>query len=462
MIVMKFGGTSVGTLEAMRQAADIVFAKREKHPIVVTSAMSGATDELLKLARLAASGSSGEAASRFDALKKKHYEAVPASFEAREKVIAELDAIFLELKQVLSGLILLRELTARSLDLIASCGERMAAPILAAYVSSVGVSAAAIDSRDGIITDDSYTSAEVDFTKTNERLRALILPLLRANIIPVVTGFIARSHDGATTTLGRGGSDYTAAILGAALGAEEIQIWTDVDGILSADPKIVPNAKILSEVSYAEAIEMSYFGAKVIHPKTMLPAFGAGIPIIIKNTFRPNSSGTRISKNAYGNGKGVKVVTAISKVSLITVSGLGLRGRVGFAAAVFEVASRERANIIMITQASSEQSICMIVDRADGLRLKAALERAFANEIKMKSVEGAILDENVSIVSVVGAGMAGTPGIAGKTFSAAAGAGVNILAIAQGSSELNISFAVAASDAEAAVKAIHNAFICPV
>lgn len=443
----------------MKQAADIVFANRERHPVVVTSAMSGVTDELLNLARSAASSISVEVASHFELLKKKHYDAYPPSFGAEGRTSLELESIFSELKQVLDGVMLLRELTPRSLDLIASCGERLSAPILAAYFSSKGLNAAVVDSRDCIITDDAYTSAEVNFTITNQRLSALLQPLLRNNIIPVITGFIARSHDGATTTLGRGGSDYTAAIVGAALGAEEIQIWTDVNGIFSADPRIVQGAKILSEVSYAEAIEMSYFGAKVIHPKTMLPAFEAGIPIIIKNTFHPEAPGTKISKDASGADKGVKVVTAISKVSMLTVSGPGLRGRVGFAAKVFETASRERANIIMITQASSEQSICVIVDRSDGLRLKSALERALANEIKTKFVEGVLLDENVSVVSVVGAGMRGVPGIAAKTFSAAASAGVNILAIAQGSSELNISFAVRANEAEAAVKAVHYAFI---
>lgn len=457
---MKFGGTSVGSTEAMKKVALIVISNKEKQPIVVTSAMSGVTDELLALSKLAAVGAHAELQERFAKLVFKHNEALRAlNQNVSEKVHMRLQDIFSELRRVLDGIELLREISPRSLDLVASCGERLAAPILSGVLNSCGALSAAVDSRDGIITDDSHTSAEVDFASTNERLRALLLPQMRDGLIPVVTGFIASTFLGATTTLGRGGSDYSAAIVGAALGVEEIQIWTDVDGIFSADPRVVSTAKILEEVTYVEAVEMSYFGAKVIHPKTMVPAFEAGIPIVIKNTFHPSASGTRIQKEIKNNKSGVKVVTAISKVSLITVSGLGLRGRIGFAAKVFQIASAERVNILMITQASSEQSICLAVDRSDGMKLKSALGRAFIRELESKNMESIILDENVAIVSAVGALMRGVPGIAGKTFSATAEAGVNVLAIAQGSSELNISLIVRASDAESAVRAIHAKFI---
>lgn len=460
MIIMKFGGTSVGGIEAMKKVAAIVVSNKEKQPIVVTSAMSGVTDELLVLAKLASGGVHVELETRFAKLVAQHKEVVNSLDQGMvERVNTRLQDIFSELRRVLDGIELLREISPRSLDLVASCGERLAVHLLSGVLNASGILSAAVDSRDGIITDDAYTSAEVDFAATNERLRALLLPAVRDGMVPVITGFIARSRDGATTTLGRGGSDYTAAIVGAALNAEEIQIWTDVDGILSADPRIVSGAKILREVTYVEAVEMSYFGAKVIHPKTMVPAFEANIPIVIKNTFRPAVDGTRIQKEIRNGATGVKVVTAIPKVSMITISGLGLRGRAGFAAKVFEVASRERVNILMITQASSEQSICMIVDRADGIRFKSALGRAFTRELESKNVESIILDENVAIVAAVGAGMRGVPGIAGKTFSATAEAGVNVLAIAQGSSELNISLVIRAHDMEAAVRAIHAKFI---
>lgn len=460
MIVAKFGGTSVGTPEAMKKAAAIAAAIGVKEKIVVTSAMSGVTDSLLNLAKLAAYSDGAGLWESFDGLKAKHEEAIKIfSVSGAGNASGEVSEIFSELRRVLEGLALLRELTPRSLDLVASVGERLSAPILAAALRQAGAGAIPFDARKAITTDDSYTAAEVDFKITNENLKALLLPILKEGIIPVVTGFIAGTSEGATTTLGRGGSDYTAAIVGAALGAEEIQIWTDVDGIMSADPRIVSGAKILPEVSYSEAMEMSYFGAKVIHPKTMLPAFESGIPIVIKNTFNPIAPGTRILKEIKLAGSGVKVITSIPKVSMVTVGGIGMRGRTGFAAKLFEAAGAVRANILMITQASSEQSICVLVSRGDGKRLYAALGRVFSGEMQSKIVESIILDEDVSAVAVVGAGMRGTPGIAGAAFGAAAEAGVNILAIAQGSSELNISFVVKSGDMERAVQGLHKALI---
>lgn len=456
---MKFGGTSVGTLAAIKQVASIVAAAMTKQPLVVTSAMSGVTDELLALAKAALTTKKEEWLLRIEALRAKHEQVIFVGVASGFSAKKQIDTVFSQLEQTLAEIAFRHELTLRLIDLVASYGERLAVSILANRLQAVGINAVPVDSRDGIITDNVHTSAEVDFLVTNARLVALLAPILRSGIVPVLTGFIARSKDGATTTLGRGGSDYTAAIVGAALGAEEIQIWTDVDGMMSADPRIVPEAKILPEVTYTEAVEMSYFGAKVIHPKTMQPVFAAGIPILIKNTFRPDASGTKIKKEITEIFSGVKVVTVIPKVSMITVQGLGLRGRSGFAAKVFAVAGRERANIIMITQASSEQSICMLVDRSEGVELHSALLRAFSKELDFKNVESIILDENVSIVAAIGAGMRGVPGIAAKIFSATAEVNVNILAIAQGSSELNISFVVRVSEAELAVRAIHAAFI---
>lgn len=460
MLVMKFGGTSVGTSDAMSRTAEIVFNSKEPEKVVVTSAMSGVTDELLNLAKSAIQEDLSDVWPRYEALKFKHEQAIGVlANEDKNEVLASNGYLFLELKKALDGLILLKELTSRTLDLIASFGERLSAPILASALRRRGLKAIALDAREIIFTDDAYTSAEVDFTLTNVAIREKILVKTGQGMVPVVTGFVSRSRDGATTTLGRGGSDYTAAIIGAALNAERIEIWTDVDGIFSADPRLLPAAKILPEVSYSEAIEMSYFGAKVIHPKTMMPAFEAGIPIIIKNTFNPGARGTSIQKEVADKTGGVKAVTSISKVSMVTVQGIGLRGRTGFAAKFFEVAGRNRINILMITQASSEQSICVLVGKDDGLKLQAALKRAFETEIQSKAVENIILDQDVAIVAVVGAGMRGTLGIAGRAFTAVAEAGANILAIAQGSSELNISFVVRSEDTEKSVTAIHKTFI---
>lgn len=459
MIVMKFGGTSVGTLLSINQVAAVVAVAMPSQPIVVTSAMSAVTDELLALAKVALTFKKEEWLPRIAALRARHEQTILKGEASGLETKKQIDTIFFELEQALDVIALGHELTPRSVDFVASCGERLAAPILANRLQVRGIKTVTVDSRDGIITDDGYISAEVDFAVTNARLRAILWPIIESAAVPVITGFIAKNKDGVTTTLGRGGSDYTAAIVGAALLAEEIQIWTDVDGMMSADPRIVPGAKILSEVTYAEAVEMSYFGAKVIHPKTMQPAFAAGIPIIIKNTFCPQAPGTKIKKEITEGSSGVKVITSIPKVSMLTVQGLGLRGRSGFAAKVFAVAGEKGANIIMITQASSEQSICLLVDRSEGAELQTALLRAFSQELDLKNVESVILDEDVSIVAAVGAGMKGAPGIAAKTFSAAAAAGVNILAIAQGSSEMNISFVVRESEVEKTIRAIHAAFL---
>ena len=461
MIVMKFGGTSIGSSDAISKVADIIFNSRALEKVVVTSAMSGVTDELLNLAKAAIREDSGEVWPGYEKLKSKHERTIGilAAEDKNEALVAN-ESLFLELKRVLDGLILLKELTSRTLDLIASFGERLSAPILASAIRGRGLKAIAFDAREMIFTDDAYTSAEVDFVPTNGAIREKLLAKIRQGIVPVVTGFISSSSEGATTTLGRGGSDYTAAIIGAALGAERVEIWTDVDGIFSADPRLLPAAKILPEVSYSEAIEMSYFGAKVIHPKTMVPAFEAGIPIIIKNTFNPGAPGTSIQKEVINKVGGVKAVTAIPRVSMVTVQGIGLRGRTGFAAKFFDVAGKNKINILMIIQASSEQSICVLVGRDDGLKLQAALKRVFEAEIQSKAVQSIILDQDIAVVAIVGAGMRGTLGIAGRAFTAVAEAGANILAIAQGSSELNISFVVRFGDMEKSVAAIHKTFIC--
>ena len=284
------------------------------------------------------------------------------------------------------------------------------------------------------------------------------MPVIHANNVPVVTGFIGSTEDGLTTMLGRSGSDYTGSIVGAALGSEEIWIWTDVDGVMTADPRHVKGALVLPEISYREAAEMSYFGAKVIHPKTMMPAIENSIPIRIKNTFNPSHPGTLISRAISSTERVVKNVTSIDNLSLIAVEGNGMVGVPGISARIFAALARVRVNVMMISQASSEHNVCVVIPQKDCKKAVHELRAEFEIDIAKKTVDDIKLQDGVSIIAVVGEGMRGVPGIAGKTFSAIARAGVNIVAIAQGSSELNISLVVDQPDVHQAVQAIHDAF----
>jgi aspartate kinase len=353
----------------------------------------------------------------------------------------------------------LGELSPRSLDAIASFGERLSCAQIAAIFENAGIAAEYVDARELILTDANFGQAAVDFAATGANIQKALTPLVEENIVPVVTGFIAATKDGITTTLGRSGSDYTGAIVGAALGSEEIWIWTDVDGVMTADPRYVAGARHLPEISYREAAEMSYFGAKVIHPKTMLPAIEKNIPIRIKNTFNPSHPGTLISgKTDTANGV-VKNVTSIDDLALVAVEGHGMMGVPGVAARIFTALAHAGVNVMMISQASSEHNICLIIPRKDQQRAVDALQNEFAEDIACKMIDSIRLRKDVAIIAVVGEGMRGIPGIAGKTFEAAAREKVNVIAIAQGSSELNISLVVDQCDVRRAVQAIHDAFI---
>jgi aspartate kinase len=329
---------------------------------------------------------------------------------------------------------------------------------IAAILNDRGVPADFVDSRTLIRTDANFGEAAVDFAVTNETVRGKILPLVRRNIVPVITGFIGSTEDGLTTTLGRSGSDYTGSIIGAALQSEEIWIWTDVDGVMTADPRYVKGAVVLAQISYREAAEMSYFGAKVIHPKTMLPAIENGIPIRIKNTFNPSHPGTLISKTVNSKERIIKTVTSIDNLSLVAVEGNGMIGVPGVSARIFSALARVRVNVMMISQASSEHNVCVVIPQKDCPRGVNELRAEFEPDIVKKIIDDIKVQDAVSIVAVVGEGMKGLRGIAGRTFTAIAHAGVNIVAIAQGSSELNISLVVEQSEAQKAVQAIHDEF----
>ena len=464
MIVMKFGGTSLGDGEAINRAVDIVcrMLKDKGGVVVVVSAMSGVTDTLLSAAISAAQGDDETFRRARWRLTDRHRLAINEVLsyeEARLQLMEEVEALLSDFESLCSSIHIMGELTARGSDAVASLGERLTARILAAALRDRGERATAVEATEAIVTNGRHGSAAPLMDETREAAQARILPLLAEGVTPVVTGFIAATKDGVTTTLGRGGSDYTAAILGACLDSDEVWLWTDVDGVMTADPRVVPEARTLPEISYAEAAELSYFGAKVLHPKTILPAVERGIPLRIVNTFNPSHPGTLIVAEARPSEFAVKGITSIEGLSLVTVEGRGMLGVPGIAARVFTAVAQEGISVLMISQSSSEQNICFVIRQETAERALRALEAAFETELARRNVDRIWAQEKVAIVAVVGAGMKGTPGIAAKVFGALGTHQINVISIAQGSSEYNISFVVDEGDMEDAVRYIHQEFV---
>jgi bifunctional aspartokinase / homoserine dehydrogenase 1 len=462
MQVLKFGGTSVNDAKAIGQVVSIVAdqATTDKDLIVVTSAMRGITDLLIDSARAAAAGDRQKYRDARMTIIARHRDAAEAlvhDLDDLGRIQEQTDERVREFERLCMAVAILGELTDRGLAVISGLGERLLAPILAAAMRARGRAAEFVDAGELIVTDDNYASAAPDMDATRAATRGRLLPLLQKGVTPVVTGFVAATPEGVPTVLGRGGSDYSAAILGAAVDADEIQIWTDVDGVLTADPRIVPDARPLPELTYSEAAELAYFGAKVLHPKTMLPAIDRGIPISVRNTFNPRFPGTRIVAPTT-NGGNVKALTVIRGLSLVTIAGRGMMGVPGIAARTFAAVASQGANVLMISQASSEQSICFVVPDSDAARVTGGLEQTFADEIKRRLIDRVTVERDIVIVAVVGEGMRGTPGIAARLFGALGEHKVNVIAVAQGSSEANISLVLADADAKSAVKYIHDAF----
>jgi aspartate kinase len=460
--VMKFGGTSVGNAECIRRAADIVARAAAAGPVVaVVSAMGGVTNRLLQAAQSSAVGEMDAAGTLAETLRRQHQEAIEiliGDADGRTKVAAELKEIIEEVTSLCRGTALLRELTPRTLDAISSAGERLSARLMASALCELGLKATAVEATELIVTDNHSGRAEPLIAETRARATAKLAPLLAEGFVPVVTGFIGATVDGKLTTLGRGGSDYSATILGAALDAKEIIIWTDVDGVLTADPRLVPEARTLQEISYNEAAELAYFGAKVLHPKTLRPVSEAGIPVWIRNSFFPERNGTKITTMGHPTRRGVKAITAMSNVTLITVGGRGIVGLPGVAAKTFTAAATAQANVLLISQSSSGNDICFIIDSGDASRTIAELRAAFAADLAYNEVEHITVNADIAIVAVVGDRMKGVPGIAGRTFSALGRRGINIIAIAQGSSEYNVSLVVDAGQMGEVVQALHSEF----
>jgi len=465
-LVMKFGGTSVGSPEAMAMAVHIVQDTLIDWPrlVVVTSALSGVTDLLLKSAAQAAQGDDKTFNEAVAVLRQKHNTiatALLADPQLRQEVVAEIDRLAAEFTSLCQAIHVLGEATPRALDAVAAMGERMCIRLLARCLRASGTPAEAIEASRLIVTDDKYQSAHPDFAATAGKTRQALLPLLEKNFVPVVTGFIGATPAGVTTTLGRGGSDYSAAILGAVLPADEVWIWTDVDGVMTADPRLVPGAATIPELTYKEVSELAYFGAKVLHPKTIRPVIDAGIGLRVCNTFNPSHPGTRLVADHTSPTDGViKAVTAIRGLQLITVEGRGMLGVPGVAARTFGAVAATGTSVPLISQASSEQSICFAVPSESSARVIEAVEKALAYEIAENDIDRVWATGEMVIITVVGAGMRNTPGVSGRVFSALGQNHLNVVAIAQGSSEVSISMMLDAAVTKQAVNTLH-ALIVP-
>jgi aspartokinase/homoserine dehydrogenase 1 len=473
MLVLKFGGTSVGSPAGIENIISILTAKERigRVAVVVVSAFSGVTDTLIAIARLAAAGNippgQGDWRQPIEELRKRHRDTAAwfLNGEGLKEALAGLDSDMGELTRILEGLEALGELSPCTLDRVMGFGERLSAALLTRILAGRGIDASYLDTRPLIKTGGDFGRAAfipgetyVNIRREFGLNRGAKADKPAAGGIRVCTGFIGSDAGGRTTTLGRGGSDLSASIFGAALGAEEIEIWTDVDGILTADPKLVKNSFRIEEISYVEAMELSHFGAKVIYAPTIRPSMEAGIPISIRNTFNPSSGGTRIVKKASPGDYPIRGISSMNSVALIRVQGSGMVGVAGFSSRLFGALARRGINIILITQSSSEYSICFAVLPQDAAAALNAIEDEFYREINSAAIESPVSEEGLSIIAVVGAGMKRSSGISGKLFYALGRNGVNVVAIAQGSSELNISAVVARQDEAKVLNAVHEAF----
>lgn len=464
MQVLKFGGTSVANATNINKVVAIVreSIKRDK-TIVVVSALGGVTDLLLTAGSQASDGNEAYK-DQLTLVEQRHLEAVkqliPVSNQSQ--LLSLVKKACNEIEDICNGIFLLRELTPRSKDRLGSYGEWLSSQIISAKFHADGVDNAWKDARELLLTNSNFTAAEVNFPITTQRIRDFFNEA--PETLFILPGFIAEDAHGVTTTLGRGGSDYTAAIVASAIDAETLEIWTDVSGMMTADPRLTANARIIPHISYQEAMELSHFGAKVIYPPTIQPVMAKGIPVWIKNTFAPSDYGTVITREHFPGsqpgeaGNIVRGISSINNIALLSLEGSGMIGIPGFSKRLFEALSNEKINVILITQSSSEHSICVAVDHSAAAKAKLAVDTAFANEITLQKVEPLAIEPDLSIVALVGENMKSHPGISGRMFSAMGRNGVNIRAIAQGSSEKNISAVISTKDVRKAINVLHEEF----
>ena len=458
MQVIKFGGSSVASAENINKVVEIVKGKTNTTKIVmVVSALGGITDLLLQCAQLASSGNESYKTAAQE-IELRHLNTVKELIPVTQQssVLSAVKKMCNEIEDICNGIFLLGELSERTKDKIVSYGELISSQIIAAKLKAVDLDVQWKDSRELIITDSNFGAAFVDFSKTNANIQNYFSSVDTSLFI--LPGFISSDANGTTTTLGRGGSDYTAAIIAGAVNAGVLEIWTDVSGMMTADPRIVTNIKLIPKISYQEAMELSHFGAKVIYPPTIQPVMSKNIPVWIKNTFAPQDEGTVIQNESMKNGSAIRGISSINKISLISLEGSGMVGIPGFSKRLFEALANKKINVILITQSSSEHSICVAVENINAVAAKKAVDDAFAYEIETKKVEPLIVENELAIVAVVGDNMKSHTGIAGRMFSALGKNGINIRAIAQGSSERNISTVIALSDVTKAVNVLHEAF----
>ena len=457
----KFGGASLADSAAVRHAVDIIRRHRAEATVVVVSAMAGTTDALLTVAQQAGSGDARTVAPLIARLRLRHAEVARALLPGgrlRADVLAVITDRFAELEALAEGLRLLRELTPRTIDYIVSRGERLSATLVAAALEAGGARARYVEATDLIHTDAAFGRASPDDARTDRSVQRALLPLLERGIIPVVPGFIGSTPEGELATLGRGGSDLTATLLGRALGAKRVSLWKDVPGLLTADPRVVPDARVIPQLHAREAAELAYYGAKVLHPRALIPVAGRRIPVFVRPFADADAPGTEVSERVGAGRNPVKALTAAGGQALITVTGNGMLGVPGIAARTFAALHARQISVSLISQASSEHSICFSVPEPVADDARESLTREFREEIARGEIDGVDASPGMATVAVVGLGMHGTPGIAAGVFSALAAGGINVVAIAQGSSELNISVVVEAREAAEAQRRIHAAF----
>lgn len=459
MNVLKFGGTSVGSADNIKKVIEIVKSSSENdHVVVVVSAVGGITDKLMRASQKAIENDLNYK-NDFNKLKEQHIEIMEGLLsgstltDTKDVILEKLS----ELERLLDGIFLINELSPKTTDKLLSFGELMSSLIIFEAMQEHGLNVQLKNSQNLIVTDSNFTNASVQFEETN----ANIVSYFEHNkkLVTILPGFISKSEDGDITTLGRGGSDYTAAILAAALEVKTLEIWTDVSGMFTTNPKLVKQAQPIKKLSYKEAIELSHFGAKVLYPPTVLPVLSKSIPIHIKNTLKPDEEGTLITKVVTnGNGNPIKGISNINGISLLTLQGNGMVGIPGFSKRLFETLAREKINVVITTQASSEHSICVGVSDQDARSAKSALDQEFENEISLLKIDPLVLEEHLSIVAVVGEKMKNHQGISGRMFSTLGKNNVNIRAIAQGASERNITAVIKEKDVKKALNCLHEAF----
>lgn len=458
-VIMKFGGTSVGSAQAIEQAAKIVVTQHAATPVVVVvSAMATITNTLVDVAEHARRGHRHKLDAALEYIASLH-QTTMATLGVSASTVDGVNEKIAELTQLAESTYAIGELSPRGYDLLLSYGEQLSSRLVAAAIAMQGSVAKAVSATELIVTTERHQAAQPLLEQSTARTRAALAPVFEHGTVPVVTGFIGATEHGVTTTLGRGGSDYSATILGYCLDAAEVHIWTDVDGVMTADPRLIAEARTVDELSYSEAAELSYFGARVLHPLTMTPASLKDIPISIKNTLRPEIKGTRVSREASAGQSPVKAITSINHASLITVQGEGRIGVPDVAAKVFDALAEAAIDVLFASQASSDYNISIVVHQKDDQRVVKLLTSVLAPELSEYQIDAISVRGALAIVAVIGDGMHGAPGIAGKVLTSIGDGGINAIAIAQGSSERNISIVINEADAAHAVQSIHDVFI---